>query len=147
MKNFWRAVLTVMVWLMLGGVALAAIIQSQYSNNIDVNAIAIPAMVLASITTLGLWSMPEIFQSSQKSSGAHYISGDNEKAKRDSGATDPRMALLMEMMDEHELQAFKERLKQQIIDEAYVTDDGEIAYRGASLEDLIEDEEAIRRHR
>jgi hypothetical protein len=142
MSNTWRIILMVVVWIALGSIAASAIGAAHLSGNIDANAITIIAMVMATVSTIAIWLGPEWVTARRGGSQTHYISGEWEKAKRGANnlPEDSRLALLLELMDEDERQAFKERLQRQVLDEAYLTDDGEIAYRGQSLKTLLEDE-------
>ena len=148
MSNSWRIILTVIIWMALGGIATIALGSANLSNNIDANAITIIAMVMATISTIAIWLGPELISSRRAGSQTHYISGGSEKAKRGEGnlSDATRLALLLELMDEDERLALKQRLQRQVLDEAYVTDDGELAYRGESLHTLLEDEEQRLRH-
>ena len=146
MSNMWRIILTVIIWMALGGIATIALGTAHMSNGIDANAITIIAMVMATISTIAIWLGPELVNSRRAGSQSHYISGGSEKAKRGAGnvSDDGRLAMLLELMDEDERQALKQRLQRQVLDEAYVTDDGELAYRGESLKSLLEEDEQQR---
>lgn len=142
---FWRVIVTCIIWLMLGGIAIAAVLNAGI-NNLDVPAIAIPAMVMATIATGLIWRPTGTTESSGSYRNRTFVGRGDEKAKRGDSEDDPRLALLMELMDDDELQIFKERLKHRVLDETYVTDDGEIAYRGVSMADLLNDEAESRQH-
>jgi hypothetical protein len=146
MSNFGRITLMLLIWIALGTIAAEAIGASPTSG-IDATAITIIAMIMATVSTIVILA-PEALSARRSGSQTHFISGGTEKAKRGAGdlPDDARLALLLELLDEDERQALKERLKRQVLDEAYVTDDGEIAYRGQSLANLLE-EEADQRQR
>lgn len=68
---------------------------------------------------------------------------DQEKAKREVG---DMMAVLMELMDEDERAAFKQRLEERVLGDAGFTDDGEIPDSRVSLDALMEeDRDSLRR--
>jgi hypothetical protein len=136
MDNFWRIILVLAIWVALGTISVAAVLSP--SGDSTTSDIVTTAMFMATISTAVVWLGPELVSSRRSKSQTHFVSGGTEKAKRGAGGLpdDARLALL----DEDERQALKERLKRQVLDEAYVTDDGEIAYRGQSLETLLEDE-------
>lgn len=146
MQHFPRIILTGVIWMMLGAIAITAVLNSQYSN-LDPNAIAIAAMVMGAITTGLLWSSGSKEEKTDPKRGHFVTIGGDTKAKRGQDSTDARLTLLMEMMDEGELEAFKERLKRQILDEAYVTEDGEISYRGTSMNNFLDEAESVQYRR
>jgi hypothetical protein len=142
MDNFWRIILVLAIWVAFGTIAAAAVLApSRDSNTTD---IVTTAMFMVTISTAIIWLGPEIVSRRRSKSETHFISGEAEKAKRGAGngSNDPRLALLLDLMDEDERQTLKERLRRQVLDEAYLTDDGEIAYRGESLANLLEEEAA-----
>ena len=132
--QFWRAVVTGIVWLVMGIISVTAM---NNSYMFDPSVVAVWAMVLACITTVLLWwRVPSSSLSQKDNKKTTFIGRSEEKAKRGQHQGNSRMALLMELMDEDELQVFKERLKQRILDDAYMMDDGEIAYGGMTMDDL-----------
>ena len=64
---------------------------------------------------------------------------DQGKAKRGTG---DMMALLMELMDEDERAAFKQKLQARVLRDAGYGEDGEIPDERVSLETLMHDEDA-----
>jgi hypothetical protein len=73
--------------------------------------------------------------------GFSFGSSGQEKAKRQS---DRKLALLLELMDEDERRAFKEALKQRILEGE---SDGELPYDAGLLEMLDQDRSTFRRSR
>jgi hypothetical protein len=71
---------------------------------------------------------------------------DYEKAKRQPGDTNTKLALLLELMDEDEREAFKETLKRRVLDDM-TSGDGELLADAATLESLLSDQSAHQYHR
>jgi hypothetical protein len=113
-----RAGATAAVWFGTAITCFAVGIYGAESQN-DVGWLFVLLTVIASVLTLLLWAFPAIAE--------NYAS--REKAKRQ---PDERLALLKELLDEDELAAFKEVLKQRMLDSA-VRGDGELPYDAEAL--------------
>lgn len=98
-------------------------------------AIALLAMLLFGMSII--WVMPERARAKYG-----HVDGERslEKAKRGS-RREEQLALLMDLMDDEELAAFKETLKRRILaDPAY--EDGELPFAEETLKSLLNDEDA-----
>jgi hypothetical protein len=121
MKNFWKSVTTMGIWVLCSGISITALV----TGNSGTFAILIP-LVAATFSTLFLWD-------EGKSSDDIDIDKPQkaplEKSKRggNSGGGD-KMNLLMQLMDDDERQAFKEALKQQVLSQQGGFLDGELPY-------------------
>jgi hypothetical protein len=132
MNEAAKAIPTIIIWLVAGGIAITALIASRG----DIGT-AIP--IIAIVMAVGLFSTAAIWTSEGAGKNASQrITETPEKAKRRGGTPDSRMALLMEMMNEDEREAFKETLKRRILDEAAYggMNDGELP---ESLSDLMDE--------
>lgn len=121
MKHFndlWKMVATLGVWAILGAIAIVAMAGTQTLH--DPEAVVIGSMVMAIVATGMIWVAPEMVPSKKQDASQ---SQSFEKAKR--GGND-KLALLLELMDEDERQAFKESLKRRYINDVGV--DGELPY-------------------
>lgn len=131
MNTLGKTIATVFMWIILGAIGMSGILADPGLGGTESAIIAIGAMLAGIIGTGMIWS-PEVFNGSShdESKQTH-----TEKAKRQAG--DQRMALLLEMMDEDEREAFKETLKRRVLNGARFSEDGELPY-GADM--LYEDE-------
>ena len=142
MENFWKMVSTGFIWVVVGAIIISGM-YADSNSNLDITAIALAALIAGAIGTFMIWIGSGLIAADiAKSQHETLNGGETEKTKRDALSTDPETAklhLLMEMMDDDELFAFKEALKQRVLDSAHVTDDGELAYYDASLNQLTDD--------
>ena len=69
---------------------------------------------------------------------------EQEKPKRNA---DDNLALLLDLMDEDERQAFKAKLEQRILDNISNSADGELPAGAGSLEMLMQEDQDEYRHR
>jgi hypothetical protein len=141
---FWnslaKAVSTIMMWIMLSAVSIVALTDNTSAHG-DVTALVIVPLIIALIGTFLLWGLPEIPKNNQM---LDRQSDEGEgKAKRQQG---DKLALLMEMMDEDERQAFKAALQQRLLQESgnMAYDDGELPYGAETLESLLDDDQLRR---
>lgn len=140
-NTMWRMIATSVMWVALGIVSVMGII---FSSNLGDDAaliIGLP-LSLALIGTIAIWLGPAIVEVQREKIRAQNglgVPDMTEKAKR--GGLD-KYSLLMQMMDEDEREAFKTALKQRMLDDARITDDGEINVDMAYFED---DERHLRR--
>jgi hypothetical protein len=112
------------------GVAIASVDH----GNIDGWLFALPILV-ALVGTLYIWTM-QMRHEERTSQSAR--SEEQDKSKRQAG---DKLSLLMEIMDDDERKEFKERLKQQVLEETAYGSDGELPYGGETLESLMDTDE------
>ena len=103
-------------------------------STLNISAFAIPIIVafLGTLIILGRETQLEsrALQSSQ---------AEQEKSKRQANE---KLAMLMELMDEDERQAFKARLERQVLAEIGTAGDGELPHGSETLESLMQEDEA-----
>ena len=111
------------------GVALSTI-----ENNNPLGWPFVLPILVAFLGTLIIWTtqLPRERYNKQSAQG-------QEKPKREAG---DMMALLMELMDEDERAAFKQKLQERVLRDAGYGEDGEIPDQRVSLETLMHDEDA-----
>lgn len=102
-----KAVATIGIWFSAMIISIFVLVNSIFLGSGTVAALAIP-MGLAFLTTAVVWNSPP-----SNKTPSNEKKGDN---------TAYTMALLMEMMDEDERQAFKSRLQERILSGDSVTD-------------------------
>ncbi len=135
-KSFWKAVTTLGIWAIMGMISLSAIIFSDGNPNLFTLLIVLTPLLLGLGATLAIW-----MDSDSDTNNSSETTHDSEKAKRVAG---DKYALLLQMMDDDEREAFKYSLKQRLLDAVYEDyDDGELP--SASLEDLLMSEKKLRR--
>jgi len=103
----------------------------------------IPLVVLAWLGavfgTLLIWGIPE-FLKLYHLKILSQAGQSPEKGKRGGQSRyDDKLTLLMDLMDEDEREAFKEALKQRVLDDGRY-DDGELPYGSNTLESLMDEE-------
>ena len=136
---FWvtvgKTVTTLFMWLMLSAIAIISI----DTPGGDSAWVAIVAMIAAVVGTFFIWVASELIKQ-EAAEKSQQQAQSYEKAKRGSGSAGDKLALLLEMMDYDEREAFKETLKRRVLDDASVGNDGEINYEGVSLGALLDDQ-------
>lgn len=141
-ETLGKTVATIAAWGMLGLIGMMAVIDnSSYSGM----WVALGAMVTALAATFFIWVLSEaVRKPAVNQPGQQRTASENDiaKAKRQPG---DRLSMLLELMDEDEREAFKETLKQRLLDDMSLNDDGELGYR-TTLEDLLDDD-SLRRQR
>ena len=112
MKEDNKVVLTIGLWFSIAGISIATMVSSDALNHAEMLVAGL--VFMAFITTGFIWTRDAT------------IEGDasQEKAKRSS---EDKLALLMDLMDDEERQAFKETLKRQYANPDF-SNDGEIPY-------------------
>ena len=131
-EYLFRGVATIFIWMMVAGISITTIMQSNYGIQSGEGIVIIMSMIVGAIATGAIWKNSG--NSSQEPQNAQQRL---EKAKRGAASGNSKLALLMEMMDDNEREAFKDTLKQRLLDEAvYGSSDGE----SLSLETLLEEE-------
>ena len=88
-------------------------------------------MVTVVLTSLMMWGMSE----EAWSENTQETSQSDQKAKRQQG---DYLAMLLDLMDDDERQAFMERLEQRALDDAGFSD-GELPYGSDTLESLLKE--------
>lgn len=100
--------------------------------------IALP-LIIALLTSLLFWFLPLPDDAqTNKATPDHRGDYSPEKAKRDESG---QLAVLLSLMDEDEIAAFKARLQDRVLDDlASTSDDGELPMDVATLEMLLADD-------
>jgi hypothetical protein len=116
MKHLTKIILTTVVWLVCGGIAIASGV-----DGISAGSVIITMTALAS--ALGgtgiLWNEEE--DEKEQASGS-------SKKKRTTSGENPQLDTLLALMTEDERDTFKEQLKQRLLEgTARLSDDGEIS--------------------
>jgi hypothetical protein len=142
MGDIGKTLSTIAVWAALGLIAMMAVIDNSSMTGMWV---ALGAMLTALAATVVIWVVAEAVKKpgppkTTRETSDHLRAA--EKAKRQPG---DRLSLLLELMDDDEREAFKETLKQRIMDDMRLNDDGELDYH-TTLEDLLDDD-SIRQQR
>ena len=141
-ETLGKTVATIAAWGMLGLIGMMAVIDNSTLSGMWV---ALGAMAAALVTTFFIWVLSEAVKkpaAGQSGQQRDISERDVSKAKRQPG---DRLSMLLELMDEDEREAFKETLKQRLLDDMSLNDDGELGYR-TTLEDLLDDD-SLRRQR
>ena len=138
--NFWKAVATITVWVICGVIGITVVMFSNGVYSWDMIGVPLIAAILA---TFFMWVAPELAkEDAEKARIEAMRSGQKApgKPKRNTPAahSDSRLSMLMELMDEDEQQAFKHTLKQRVLAEQRLSDDGEF-YSGVPLNELLDD--------
>ena len=137
-NNLAKGCITTIMWGAATGVI--AIVAAHTSSG-DMPLVVVMAMLMALVGTIVMWGLPEIARIVEARNPGVESGG---KAKRQQG---DKLALLMEMMDEGEREAFKRKLQRQVLDDAGyhdAYDDGELPVDADTLESLL-DEDHLRR--
>ena len=147
MSNTGRIIATVIMWLVLGTISIVAITNNSgvWNNSMgdDILPLVLGSLFFGLVGTYMIWVRPEMY----KYKYARTQNGEgSEKAKRQ-GSGSQKMALLLELMDEDEREAFKETLKRRVLDEARIGGDGEITYGDTTLESLFYEEDKDRQRK
>ena len=118
MNDKWRIGLTLIFWIV--GIGITLLFLSNVAAGILSDWLVIVPLIITLFATVTLWGVDP--------------SGENKKElptplqnNRQGDSTAYTMALLMEMMDEDERQAFKARLQERILSGDMVTDESLIA--------------------
>ena len=122
-----------------GAIGMAAAV-GEYVAPGDMPLIAAFGLLVALLATFLFWGLPEVAKIYDARLAARL--GEvptSDKAKRQSGDT---LALLLELMDDEEREAFKEALKQRTLDNIGY-DDGELPYSNETLASLLGDQDRL----
>ncbi|MEQ8675139.1 MAG: hypothetical protein RLP44_20545 [Aggregatilineales bacterium] len=139
--NFWKAVATITVWVICGVIGISVVMFSNGGYSWDMIGIPLIAAILA---TFFMWAVPELVKEDVEK--ARIAGGQSATEKQKRNATpqgESRLSMLMELMDDDEREAFKHTLKQRILAENRLSDDGEF-YSGVPLNDLLAEDDADR---
>lgn len=131
-----KAALTAILWIAMSVITVVAI-----ANDIRDPAIVMGPLGIAFVMTFVLWVLADVITQPQGQTPQSRQVETAEKAKR--GDSDARLALLLDMMDADERDAFKEQLKAEILQDMRGGNDGELNSR-LSLSDLLDEEEQLR---
>lgn len=124
-NNLGKALATIVMWMISGVLSMAVIMQAngQFGDGTAI-MMAIP-LIIVLLGTFFMWVAPE-FAKNDRIEAERKHEHEREKNKRYSNEGS-RMAVLMEMMDEDERQAFKQALKRKMLGESRLTMDGELS--------------------
>jgi hypothetical protein len=111
-----RWAITALMW--FGAIAISISSIESTQSNIDIPLVISMALLFASIGTFLLWGLPEIAKMFGRNKMVDAQDDSlMEKTKRTgSSRRIEQLALLLELMDEHEVADFKESLKQRVLD-------------------------------
>lgn len=132
-----KTIVSVVMWLVLGSISVVALSDSMFLADWAVVALTLVPIILAMAGTAVIWA-PETKTEPKR------VDVQPEKAKRQTG--DDRVRMLLELMDTHEREAFKQQLKRQLLNDDGYNDmgsDGELPVNLASL--LEEDDDKLAR--
>jgi hypothetical protein len=141
-KDKAKMIATIAMWLMGIVITVSAMSRDFLGTPIpeqNMVWLAISPLVIAVLGTFMLWVVPEL-DSTEAASKTEQSIG---KAKRQQG---DKLSLLLELMDDDERQAFKQLLKQQVLEETGYAD-GELPYGGDTLESLLNEDTGQRARR
>lgn len=117
-----KAIATAVIWLSLAMISLFAVANSYSMGDLAVILLGTLPVLLALLGTIIIWVVAPMVTQPR--------TGSIEKAKRGSGGD--RLAILLEMLDDDEREAFKKMLKQQAMREmgssSRISEDGELPF-------------------
>ena len=144
-ENIVKGIITLVMWALLSVISIGAVIGgSSFATSSNVEVMALGPPIIALIGTFIIWVLPDLVRNEHKENIAKLTNKEHSKGKRQSGGSD-KLSLLMELMDEDERQAFKETLKQRILEDARLDADGELSYGADTLESLFYEDDANKR--
>ena len=133
-NNLAKTVSTVIMWIILGVISGFALDRPN-----DAVVLTLVPLLFALIGTFFIWVAPELSKD-DRDKVTNKAQDLYEKAKRrGQSAGQDKLDLLVSLMDEDELAAFKATLRQQILDHAGYAD-GELPYGSDTLESLMDEE-------
>ena len=140
-KNGIQWFLTFVLWIVALG-ATRDVVTSVDSVSPSLTAEIIPLIVFTALYavfgTMILWGGPE-FARLYRLKMTGQFEGTSGKAKReDKTQRNDKMSLLMDLMDDDELAAFKTTLKQRVMEDMHY-DDGELPYDDETLVSLLDE--------
>jgi len=135
-----RMVVSLLIW---GGAIGISIAAAQDQSGLAALLMVVLVWFMALAGTFVMWVMPEMMHHDH--AVLPLTQPVAEKAKRRS-RREEQMELLAELMDDDERAAFKERLKQRILEETDYAD-GELPEYGTSLAALLDEESPKRARR
>lgn len=152
-QNRSKSLITVVMWIALAAFMITAVLNANNFQDewIIIALTAIPVLI-GFVVTLGLWS-PAVFpwidaERLRALQGDAQADSQASKPKRQRAPVDDggRLDLLMNLLTPDERERLKADLRQRVLENATITEDGEIEYGGLSIYDLL-DEDAARRQR
>ena len=135
--NTAKMISTIFVWLVMGIIAIVTLTREGL-DLIGGVILAVTLLAMATIVMKTIWGGPGII-------GIRDENGIAGKSKRGS-RREERLALLLDMLDDQEREAFKEALKRRVLEDADYAD-GELPYSSETIESLLLDENDKRRGR
>ena len=142
MENLAKSILTMAIWLFVGGIAITALIVTE--GNGDPEGILIPSFLTSLMATFIIWGIPELAGKRgerQQVSSRHRFG--QSKSKRNVSSSDERMSMLMALMTEDEREDFKETLKRRVLADSRLNADGEFMTDDESLDSLLYQDEHL----
>lgn len=142
MENLAKSILTMVIWLLVGGIAITALIVSEGAS--DPEGILMPSFLASLMATFIIWGIPELAgrRSERQQSSTRHRFGQS-KSKRNATSSDDRMAMLMSLMSEDEREDFKETLKRRVLADSRLNADGEFMTDHESLDSLLYQDEHL----
>ncbi|MBN1967624.1 MAG: hypothetical protein JW910_23410 [Anaerolineae bacterium] len=133
-SNEARTALAATIWI---AVAVACFGIGIYGANSgrDVGVLFVISLVIAVVSTFMVWGFSLLDEWLNRS--RRQAAPEHDKAKRQG---DDRLSLLLSLMDEDEVVAFKAALQQRLLDDVSAPHDGELPYDAQTLEALLYDE-------
>jgi hypothetical protein len=141
-RNDAKVFLTVAMWTIATVITLSGLSGQFLGNTIAEGHrvwYVLAPMITVVLTSLMMWGVPEQAWTEK----TLETSQSDQKAKRQQG---DKLALLLELMDDDERQAFKQLLKQQVLEETGYAD-GELPYADETLESLLNEDTGERSRR
>ena len=147
LENIVKGIITLIMWVFLSAISIGAMIESStFAQAGNIEVLALGPLVIALFGTFIIWVLPDLVRNEHNENIAKLTNKEHSKNKRQSSGSD-KLSLLMELMDEDERQAFKETLKQRILDDTRLDADGELSYGADTLESLFYEEDSNKRLR
>ncbi|GEM_PF-4478096 len=150
MANLSKLLATLAIWAAIALIAIVAIANSMFIDDSQVIAVmTVVPLLIGFIVTLAMWA-PAVFpwvdanRLRAMNNGQEQAHLESEKRKREAGGSsadeaDARIDMLMRMMTPDEREDFKQTLKERILNDLTVGDDGELKSGGVSLKNLLDD--------
>lgn len=153
-QNRSKHLITVVMWVALAAFMIAVVVNAaSFRDEWIVIPLTMIPVLFGFLVTLGLWS-PAIFpwidtERLRALHGDAQADAQTSKPKRQQArpqhADDERLGLLMSLLTPDEQERLKADLRRHVLENATVSEDGEIEYRGLSMYDLLEENAAQQR--
>jgi hypothetical protein len=146
-----RQRITAIMWVGIAAFMITVVLNGPlFNEQWMVMVLTLVPLVLGFFVTLALWSpavFPWVSVSQLRAMQRDRVDerpGRDEKPKRSSASSasgpEARARLLLDLMDDHEREQFKQDLKRRALEDAVVGEDGEISYGGVALDDLLDED-------